>query len=75
MPESGTTKHNYLFCQYIDPEQGHNGDRCDCFDTQSQKTKAHAIKKLALLRARQTTDQTPTLSTSESVVTSDPAVT
>ena len=75
MPESETTKHNYLFCQYIDPIQGHDGDRCDCFDTQSQKAKARAIKKLALLHACQRTDQAPTPSTSESAVTSDLAVT
>jgi hypothetical protein len=75
MPESGTSKYAYSYCQFIDPQQAHDGDRCDCFDTRSQKTKARAIKKLAILRARKRTDKTPTSPSTESAVTSDPAVT
>jgi hypothetical protein len=75
MPELGTSKYAYSYCQFIDPQQAHNGDCCDCFDTRSQKTKARAVKKLVLLRARKRTDKTPTPSSTESAVTSDPAVT
>jgi hypothetical protein len=75
MSESGTTKHSYLFCQYINPERGHEGDCCDCFDTSSQRKTRIAKQRLARLR----TDRQPTLAKNttnkESAVASDPAVT
>src|SRR5712672_2633344 len=51
MPESGTTKHNYLFCQFVNPACGHEGDRCDCFDTPSQRRTTLAKQRLAQLQA------------------------
>src|ERR1700723_2777443 len=76
MPESGTTTHNYLFCQFIYPESGHDGGPCDCYHTPSQKRIARAEARLARLRAnkgritRASTSDIP-----ESAVASDPAVT
>src|ERR1700675_2478687 len=76
MPESETTTHNYLFCQFIYPESGHDGGPCDCYHTPSQKRISRAKARLARLRAnkgritRASTSDIP-----ESTVASDPAVT
>src|ERR1700720_4527892 len=76
MPESEATTHNYLFCQFIYPESGHDGGPCDCYHTPSQKRIARAEARLARLRAnkgrmtRASTSDIP-----ESTVASDPAVT
>ena len=33
MPEQSTTSRpNYNFCQFINPELAHQGGRCTCFD-------------------------------------------
>ena len=69
MPIEGISKHSYLFCQFLDPEDSHEGGRCDCFDTASQKAKARAKAKLEVHR------KTKATSTSKSTVPSDPAVT
>src|SRR5712672_3158709 len=75
MPESGTTKHNYLFCQFVNPARGHEGDRCDCFDTPSQRRTTLAKQRLARLRALQEINRASTSNDAESAVASDPAVT
>src|SRR5712672_1293282 len=75
MPESGITKHNYLFCQFVNPARGHEGDRCDCFDTPSQRRTTLAKQRLARLRANREINRASTSTDPESAVTSDPAVT
>src|SRR5712672_1847960 len=75
MPESGVTKHNYLFCQFVNPARGHEGDRCDCFDTPSQRRTTLAKQRLARLRANREINRASTSNDPESAVTSDPAVT
>ena len=75
MPESGITKHNYLFCQFVNPACGHEGDRCDCYDTPSQRRTTLAKQRLARLRANQQINRASTSNDPESAVASDPAVT
>src|SRR5712672_1323708 len=75
MPESGITKHNYLFCQFVNPARGHEGDRCDCFDTPSQRRTTLAKQRLARLRADREINRASTSTDTESAVASDPAVT
>src|SRR5712672_2499139 len=75
MPESGVTKHNYLFCQFVNPARGHEGDRCNCFDTPSQQRTALAKQKLARLQANRESDRASTSNNPECVVASDPVVT
>src|SRR5712675_1535784 len=75
MPESGVTKHNYLFCQFVNPARGHEGDRCDCFDTPSQRRTTLAKQRLARLRANCEITRASTSNDPESAVASDPAVT
>src|SRR5712675_1118767 len=75
MPESGVTKHNYLFCQFVNPARGHEGDRCDCFDTPSQRRTTLAKQRLARLRANREINRASTSNDTESAVASDPAVT
>src|SRR5712671_6266116 len=75
MPESGVTKHNYLFCQFVNPARGHEGDRCDCFDTPSQQRTTLAKQRLARLRANRDINRASTSNEPESAVASDPAVT
>src|SRR5712671_5042450 len=75
MPESGVTKHNYLFCQFVNPARGHKGDRCDCFDTPSQRRTTLAKQRLARLRANREINRASTSNDSEPAVASDPAVT
>src|SRR5712672_881396 len=75
MPESGVTKHNYLFCQFVNPTRGHEGDRCDCFDTPSQRRTTLAKQRLARLRASREINRASTSNDPESAVASDPAVT
>src|SRR5712671_4060044 len=75
MPESGVTKHNYLFCQFVNPACGHEGDRCDCFDTPSQRRTTLAKQRLARLRANREVNRASTSNDPESAVASDPAVT
>src|SRR5882762_11653121 len=75
MPESGITKHNYLLCQFINPARGHEGERCDCYDTPSQKRTTLAKQRLIRLRANRNVNQASTSGNQESAVTSDPAVT
>src|SRR5712672_2488919 len=75
MPESGVTKHNYLFCQFVNPARGHEGDRCDCFDTPSQRRTTLAKQRLARLRANREINRASTSTDTESAVASDPAVT
>src|SRR5712672_965162 len=75
MPESGITKHNYLFCQFVNPARGHEGDRCDCFDTPSQRRTTLAKQRLARLRAKREINRASTSNDPESAVASDPAVT
>src|SRR5712672_3019418 len=75
MPESGVTKHNYLFCQFVNPARGHEGDRCDCFDTPSQRRTTLAKQRIARLRANREINRASTSTDPESAVTSDPAVT
>src|SRR5712671_2063169 len=75
MPESGVTKHNYLFCQFVNPARGHEGDRCDCFDTPSQRRTTLAKQRLARLRANREINRASTSNDPESAVAPDPAVT
>src|SRR5712671_5207726 len=75
MPESGVIKHNYLFCQFVNPARGHEGERCDCFDTPSQQRTTLAKQRLARLRANREVNRPSTSEDPESAVTSDPAVT
>src|SRR5712671_6269469 len=75
MPESGVTKHNYLFCQFVNPARGHEGDCCDCFDSPNQRRTRLAKQRLARLRADRTINQASTSGNQESAVASDPAVT
>src|SRR5712675_1678245 len=75
MPESGVTKHNYLFCQFVNPARGHEGDRCDCFDTPSQRRTTLAKQRLARLRANREINRASTSNNTEPAVASDPAVT
>src|SRR5712672_1437029 len=75
MPESGVTKHNYLFCQFVNPARGHEGDRCDCFDTPSQRRTTLAKQRLARLRADREINRASTSTDTESAAASDPAVT
>src|SRR5712672_1852699 len=75
MPESGVTKHNYLFCQFVNPARGHEGDRCDCFDTPSQRRTTLAKQRLARLRAKREINRASTSNDPESAVASDLAVT
>src|SRR5712672_2920987 len=75
MPESGVTKHNYLFCQFVNPAHGHEGDRCDCFDTPSQRRTTLAKQRLARLQANREINRASTSNNPESAVPSDPAVT
>src|SRR5712671_4550712 len=75
MPESGVTKHNYLFCQFVNPARGHEGDRCDCFDTPSQRRTTLAKQRLTRLRAAREVNRPSTSNDPESAVASDPAVT
>src|SRR6202041_1082608 len=70
MPPEGISKHSYLFCQFIEPEDAHEGGCCDCFDTAAQKAKARAKAKLEHLRT-----WSKTTSSQESAVPSNPAVT
>jgi hypothetical protein len=69
MPNQGISKHSYLFCQFLDPEDSHEGGRCNCFDTTTQKAKTRAQAKLAATKKAKATD------TTQSSVPSDPAVT
>src|SRR5712671_3414557 len=75
MPESGVTKHNYFLCQFINPTRGHEGERCDCYDTPSQKRTTLAKQRLIRLRANRNVNRASTSGTPESAVASDPAVT
>src|SRR5712675_631951 len=75
MPESGVIKHNYLFCQFVNPARGHEGDCCDCFDTPSQRRTTLAKQRLARLRAKREVNRASTSNDPESAVASDPAVT
>src|SRR5712675_1061990 len=75
MPESGVTKHNYLFCQFVNPVRGHKGDRCDCFDSPSQRRTRLAKQRLARLRADRSINRASTSGNQESAVASDLAVT
>src|SRR5712671_3744111 len=75
MPESGVTKHNYFLCQFINPVRGHEGERCDCYDTPSQKQTTLAKQRLVRLRANRTINRASTSGTTESAVASDPVVT
>src|SRR5712672_1627791 len=75
MPESDVIKHNYLFCQFVNPERGHEGDRCDCFDTPSQRRTTLAKQRLARLQANRSINRASTSNDPESAVASDPAVT
>src|SRR5882762_2287207 len=75
MPELGVTKHSYLFCQFVNPEQGHEGDRCDCFDTPSQRRTTITKRRLARLRTDRRPELASTSTQQESAVASDPAVT
>src|SRR5712671_3993258 len=75
MPESGVTKHNYLFCQFVNPARGHEGDRCDCFDTPTHRRTTLAKQRLARLRANREINRASTSNDPESAVASDPAVT
>src|SRR5712675_2080648 len=75
MPESGVTKHNYFLCQFINPAWGHKGERCDCYDTPSQKRTTLAQQRLIRLQANRGVNQASTSGTTESAVASDPAVT
>src|SRR5712672_1068094 len=74
MSESGVTKHNYLFCQFINPMQGHEGERCDCYDTPSQQRTTLAKQRLQRLQANRSVNQASTSGNTESAVASDPAV-
>src|ERR1700675_2182300 len=76
MPESPIPKPNYIFCQFVYPESGHDGGPCDCFHTPSQKRVARAKARLARLRAnKKQITRASTSKTQESTVASDPAVT
>src|SRR5712672_193320 len=75
MPESGVTKHNYFLCQFINPARGHEGERCNCYDTPSQKRTTLAKQRLIHLRANRNVNRASTSGTTESAVASDPAVT
>src|SRR5712671_5440642 len=75
MPESGVTKHNYFLYQFINPAHGHEGERCNCYDTPSQKRTTLAKQRLIRLRANRNINRASTSGTTESAVTSDPAVT
>src|SRR5712672_1649278 len=75
MPESGVTKHNYLFCQFVNPARGYKGDHCDCFDSPSQRRTRLAKQRLAHLQADRTINQASTSGNQESAVASDPVVT
>src|SRR5712672_651177 len=75
MPESGVTKHNYFLCQFINPAHGHKGERCDCYDTPSQKRTTLAKQRLIRLRANWNVNRASTSGTTESAVASNPAVT
>ena len=75
MPESGVTKHNYFLCQFINPVRGHEGERCDCYDTPSQKRTTLAKQRLICLQANKDINRASTSGTTESAVASDPAVT
>src|SRR5712672_1744723 len=75
MPESGVTKHSYFLCQFINPARGHEGERCDCYDTPSQKRTTLAKQRLLRLRANRTVNQASTSGTTESAVASDLVVT
>src|SRR5712672_248314 len=75
MPESGVTKHNYFLCQFINPVRGHEGERCDCYDTPSQKRTTLAKQRLIRLRANRNINRASTSGTTESAVASNPAVT
>src|SRR5712672_3618099 len=75
MPESGVTKHNYFLCQFINPARGHEGERCDCYDTPSQKRTTLAKQRLLRLQANRTVNRASTSGTRESAVASDPVVT
>src|SRR5712672_144767 len=75
MPESGITKHNYFLCQFINPARGHEGERCDCYDTPSQKRTTLAKQRLICLQANRNVNRASTSGATESAVASDPAVT
>src|SRR5712672_2540201 len=75
MPESGVTKHNYLFCQFINPVRGHEGDCCDCFNSPSQRRTRLAKQRLACLRADRSINRASTSGNQESTVASNPVVT
>src|SRR6267154_2457272 len=75
MPESGVTKHSYLFCQFVNPERGHEGGRCDCFDTPSQRRTTLAKQRLARLQANRSINRASTSNDPESAVASNLAVT
>src|SRR5712672_3646061 len=75
MPESGVTKHNYFLCQFINPARGHEGERCDCYDTPSQKRTTLAKQRLLHLQANRSVNRASTSGTTESAVASDPVVT
>src|SRR5712672_1221568 len=75
MPESGIIKHNYLFCQFVNPAQGHEGDRCDCFDSPSQRRTRLAKQRLARLQADRSINRASTSGNEESAVASDLVVT
>src|SRR5712671_649805 len=75
MPESGVIKHNYLFCQFVNPARGHEGECCDCFDTPSQRRTTLAKQRLARLRANRSINRASTSNDPESAVASGPAVT
>src|ERR1700723_3048678 len=76
MPESFIPKPNYLFCQFVYPESGHDGGPCDCFHTPSQKRTTRAKARLARLRANKgRITRASTSNTQKSTVASDPAVT
>src|SRR5712671_6202687 len=75
MPESGVTKHNYFLCQFINPVRGHEGERCDCYNTPSQKRTTLAKQRLTRLRANRNVNRASTSGTTESAVASDQAVT
>src|SRR5712672_3660707 len=75
MPESGVTKHNYFLYQFINPAHGQEGERCNCYDTPSQKRTTLAKQRLIRLRANRNVNRASTSGTTESAVASDPAVT
>jgi hypothetical protein len=75
MPESGITKHNYFLCQFINPVHGHKGERCNCYDTPSQKRTTLAKQRLERLHANRNINRGSTSGNTESAVASDPAVT